>query len=373
MRARLVIIGSGTTGLCLAYEAARRTDPLSSPVLLLAGPEVTSPRLELCRHDLENAELALEARQGLRFWSGMRSQTGRDPGWNPCGAVVEVGAGVELSAWARLNELGAELRRDGDKVFDDDAGTLDVVRARACVEALAREAGAIVRVGERARAVRSIPGEPHVIETTAGEVLAEAVVIAGAGGRTLIPGGEPPLTRHTWRESSFGGDEEPDAAQTGEAAEPMVLEFLPTGELDASAVQEAFEERFGPRDSGAPGPRARVQGELVAAPERGGRLWVGGLGEPKGDAGALAVRALGEAERGEVRERTLWEGADGAPIIGQAPGLNGVWLACGFGAKASLLAPACAEALSSKILEGGGSWFSQERFQPTRSTLSWRG
>jgi glycine/D-amino acid oxidase-like deaminating enzyme len=373
MRARLVIIGSGTTGLCLALEAARRTDPLSAPVVLLAGGETTSPRLELCRHDLACADLVLEARHGIRFWSGLRARTGRDPGWNPCGALVEVSGEDELAAWGRLQELGAEIRRDGDKVFDDDAGTLEGERARACIEALAREAGAVVRMGEMALSVQAGPGRPLVVETTAGEISSDAVVLAGAGASSLTPGGAPELVSRIWRERSYGGEEEGGDEQAETEAAPLVLDFLPSGELDESAVADVFQERFGGPELGRAGVRARATGDLVAAPESGGRLWVGGVGDPSGDAAALAARAIGEISLGEERERALWEGPDGAPIIGAVPGTEGVWLACGFGAGAGLFAPACAEGLASRVLEGVSGWFSQPRYDATRSSVSWRG
>ena len=373
MRARLVIIGSGTTGLCLALEAARRTDPLSAPILLLAGSETTTPRLELCRHDLDSADLALEARHGIRFWSGLQARTGRESGWNPCGALVEVNAEDELCGWRRLHELGVNVRRDGEKVFDDDAGTLEGGRARACLEALAREAGAVVRTGERALSVHAEPASPLVVETTAGEVHAEAVVLAGAGANSLTPGGAPELVCQTWRERSYGGEEEGAKERAGTEEEPLVLDFLPSGELDASAVAEVFQERFGGPESGRAGARARVSGELVAAPESGGRLWVGGLGEAPGDAASLAARALGETSLGEERERKVWEGPDGAPIVGAVPGREGVWLACGFGSSAGLYAPACAEGLALRILEGTSGWFSQPLYDATRPSVSWRG
>jgi glycine/D-amino acid oxidase-like deaminating enzyme len=373
MRARLVIIGSGTTGLCLALEAARRTDPLSAPVLLLSGSEITTPGLELCRHDLDSADLALEARHGIRFWSGLQARTGRGSGWNPCGALVEVSAEGGLSGWGRLRELGVNVRREGEKVFDDDAGTLDGERARVCLEALAREAGAVVRLGERALTVHAEPSSPLVVETTAGEVNADAVVLAGAGATPLTPGGEPELVRRTWRERSFGGEGQGVSERPGIEEEPLVLGFLPSGELDANAVAEAFQERFGGQESGRAGARARVSGDLVAAPESGGRLWVGGIGGPSGDAAGLAARALGETSQGEERERAVWEGPDGSPIVGAVPGREGVWVACGFGVSASLFAPACAEGLASRILEGANGWFQHPRYDAMRPSVNWRG
>ena len=74
---------------------------------------------------------------------------------------------------------------------------------------------------------------------------------------------------------------------------------------------------------------------------------------------------------GEEREHALWEGPDGAPIVGEVPGYEGLWLACGFGARAGLLAPACAESLATQILEGGSGWFSQEIYDPSRPAVNW--
>jgi hypothetical protein len=39
----------------------------------------------------------------------------------------------------------------------------------------------------------------------------------------------------------------------------------------------------------------------------------------------LAAQALGEINPGEERERTVWEGGDGDPIVGRVPGVEGVW------------------------------------------------
>ena len=369
MRAHLVVIGSGTTGLSLALEAARRTDSLSAPVVLFAASETICPRLELCRHDLANTELALELRHGLRFWSGIRSQTGRDPGWNPCGAVVELGESEDLSGWNRLRELGASIRREGEKVFDDDAGTLEGGSARSCLESLAREAGAVVRMGEVAISVSVNPGQPLRVTTTTGEVTCDAVVLAGAGASALSPGGGPRLVSRTWRECSFGEEEEP--LEEAREADPLVLDFLPSGELDTVAVEEALQESFGGIEAGRARVRARVRGDLIAAPERTERIWVGSAEEPLEAAADLASRALGEVTSGEERTRVFWESPDGAPIIGPVPDCAGLWVACGFGLRAGLLAPACAEGVAARILEGGSGWFDRELYDPARPGVNW--
>jgi len=371
MYARLVVIGTGTTGLCLALEAARRTDPLSAPVVLLEGSQTTRPGLELCRHDLDGRGLALEARHGLRFWSGLRARTGRDPGWNPCGAVVELTGGGSPPGWARLRELGVSVRREGERIFDDDAGTLDGERARTCIEALAREAGAVVRKGEEVQEVRAEAGSPLEIRTSGGEFTCEDVVLAGAGASVFAPGGAPELLAKAWTEISHGGEKEICPPQETADTAPLVMDFLPSGELDLASVTDAFDDRFGEIEPGRAEVRGRVQGDLVAAPERGGRLWVGSVDYDANRAEDLAARAIGESSPGEERARTLWEGGDGSPIVGRMPDCEGVWLACGFGASADLLAPACAEGLATRVLEETGGWFEGSSYDPARSTVNW--
>jgi glycine/D-amino acid oxidase-like deaminating enzyme len=157
-----------------------------------------------------------------------------------------------------------------------------------------------------------------------------------------------------------------------EDAEPLILDFLDSGELDPASLADAFDDNFDDAEPSRAGVRARVAGEMVAAPERGGKLWVGSVNHEVERADQLARRALGESTRGEERTRTLWEGADGSPIVGRVPGCEGVWLACGFGAKAGLFAPACAEGLATRILGQGGGWFDDPACDPARSAISWQ-
>lgn len=371
MHARLVVIGTGTTGLCLALEAARRTDPLSEPVILLAGGETTRPRLELCRHDLEGRGRALEARHGLRFWSGLRARTGRDPGWNGCGAVVEMSGEDSPMGWERLRELGVALRREEDRIIDEDAGTLEGEQARACLEALSREAGAVVRKGEEARELLVEVGRPLVVRTAGDEITCDTVILAGAGAIGLTPCGAPELVKRTWTERSHGEGLQQHDLLGEEDTNPLMMDFPPSGELDPSSVASAFEARFGDTESGRVGVRARVRGDLIAAPDRGGRLWVGSVDYRAEHASQLALRALGESSPGEERIRAVWEGGDGAPLVGPVPECEGVWMACGFGANAGLFAPSCAEGLAARVLEETGGWFEESSCDPSRPAVSW--
>ena len=366
MRAHLVVIGSGITGLCLALEAARRTDALSRPVVLLAGDEDEPTGLELCRHDLEGG-LALEARHGVRFWSSFWQSTGRDPGWNACGALVDVGAEAP-SGWARARELGAAVRREGEALVDEEAGTLCLEKARRCLEALAREAGAIVRLGERVTELRVEAGEVLGLRTTGGTIDCNTVAIVGESAINLTPGGPPPLTQKTWRERGFG-DEAADE-RNARAPESKPSDLFGSDELGREFAASAFEERFEAEEPPRSEVRASVRGAVVASPDQHGQLWVGGVDCEGEQAALLAGEVLGEAASGEERTRPIWEPRDAAPIVGPVSTCQGVWLACGFGASASLFAPACAEGLATRILGGSGGWFDGPEFDPSRASLS---
>ncbi len=369
MRARIVIIGTGTTGLCLALELARRTNPLREPVLLISGGESASTELELCGHDLEGKGLALEARHGLRFWSGLWASTGRDPGWNSCGLLHKELWEDDPPARKRLLDLGASVRREAGDVIDEDAGTLLTAKAATCLEALAREAGAVVRTGEVALELVTDKGKITGVKTSGGLVSTSEVVLAGMRGATLVPGGPPALNRKEWTEFGYEVNEALAGEATGRETEREDL--FATNQLGVQAAASAFESHFEQEDPASSDVRARVSGDLVASPEPNGELWVRGLEQAEEEAAALAEEMLGSVWLKEQRTRSSWLADDERPVIGRVPSLEGAWMACGFGGQAGLLAPACAEWLAEQIMKGQSGWFSARDCDPARSSLSW--
>lgn len=371
MRARIVIIGTGTTGLCLALELARRTNPLTEPVLLISAGEPESTELELCRYELEGEGLHLEARHGLRFWSGLWAATGREAGWNSCGLAYERAREEDPPAWKRLLELGAAVRRESGFVFDEDAGTLSTAKAFACLVALAREAGAIVRTGEVAEELIIEAGKITGVKTSSGLISTEEVVLAGFAAASLAPSGPPVLNQKLWTE--FGYEASEGEALVGEATSGEREAETPraTGGLGMEAMATAFESHFDQEEPSSSEVRAQVSGSLVASPEQGGRLWVGGHKQGEADAGALAQRVLGSARLKGQRTRSSWLSTDESPVIGPLPEAGGAWIACAFGENTSLFAPACAEGLAERILKGESGWFSRQDCDPRRASLSW--
>ena len=371
MRARIVIIGTGTTGLCLALELARRTNPLSDPVLLVSAGETAPAELELCRYDLEVEALSLEARHGLRFWAGLWSATGRDPGWNPCGLTYAEVSTEGPPALKRMRELGASVHLEGGRVSDEDAGTLCTKKAAGSLEALAREAGAIVRKGEIAEGLVVEGGRVVGVKTSSGTISAGEVVLAGASAAALAPDGAPALSEKVWTEFAYDGEGR-DCAEEGASGEELGLEDLfTTNDLNPEAAAAVFESHFEQESPSGSEVRAQASGDLVASPEQGGRLWVGGFEQSESAAEELARRTLGAANSSSRRSHGLWSTADERPIVGPLPSIEGVWIGCAFGEKTSLLAPACAESLSDLILAGESGWFNGGVCDPSRAAVSW--
>jgi glycine/D-amino acid oxidase-like deaminating enzyme len=369
MRARIVIIGTDITGLCLALELARRTNPLREPVLLISGGELESAELELCCHNLEDKETALEARHGLRFWSGLWAATGRDPGWNSCGLVYEKGFEEHPTVWKRLLELGASVRREPGELFDEDAGTLSTAKAATCLEALAREAGAVVRIHEVAEELVIEAGKITGVKTSRGSISTSEVLLAGTGGATFAPGGPPVLNEKRWTEFGYEANEPLAVEATSRARDPKDL--FATNEQGREAAAGAFEAHFERDEPVSSEVMALVSGDLVASPEPEGRLWVRGAKQAEAERGALAERVLGCARVAAQRTHSSWMADDESPVIGPVPSVEGAWIACGFGEDVSLFAPACAEGLAERILKGESGWFSGKSCDPRRASLSW--
>lgn len=371
MRARIVIIGTGTTGLCLALELARRTNPLRDPVLLLSAGELASSEVELCRYDLEEEDLSLEARHGLRFWGGLWSATGRDPGWNPCGLSYERVSVGEPAALKRLQELGTSVRVEGGRVSDEDAGTLCTMKAAATLEALAREAGAIVRTGETAEELVVEDGRVIGVKTSRGMISTEGVVLAGASAAAVAPLGAPMLSERMWTEFAYDEEEGGSAEEDITGEDRGLDDLFAMNELNPEKAAAVFESHFEQEGPSGSDVSAQISGGLVASPEQSGRLWVGGFEQDEPAAEGLAQRMLGAARLSSQRSRCAWSTADERPIVGPLPSIRQAWIACAFGEKASLFAPACAESLSDLILAGESGWFSGGVCDPSRAAVSW--
>jgi sarcosine oxidase, subunit beta len=205
MQARVVIIGGGVMGVAIAWHCALRADPIEEPVVLLEKEQLgagSSGRSgAILRQHYSDPELACMARDSLRVYADFELRTGRSIAFQRTGVVTLAGpAQPELLARVERNivmqrALGIDTQRleapalralvpglsIGDGVigaFEPGAGGVDPLRTVEAFAAVAREHGAITRVGVRALELVVERGRVRGVETDHGRIACEQVVVA---------------------------------------------------------------------------------------------------------------------------------------------------------------------------------------------------
>jgi sarcosine oxidase subunit beta len=216
MRARILIVGGGVMGTSIAMHAARRSDPLESPVVLLERREFgagSSGRSgAILRQFYSDRELIGMARDSLREYASFEARTGRAIGFTRCGVLTLGGAekpgSVELVERniALMRGCGVEVERVtaremrelvpgiaiGDATvgaWERASGYVDPQRTVDAFAALARFYGATLRTQVEVRGFAVENGRIRGVETGDGRVEAELVVVAaGPWTRRLLLG-----------------------------------------------------------------------------------------------------------------------------------------------------------------------------------------
>ena len=214
MRAEIAIVGGGVMGTAVAMRAARRTDPLSEPVVLFERRELgagSSGRSgAILRQMYADAEVAAMARDSLREYAAFQDRTGRSIGFARTGVLTIAGpAGSETAEHvaanvAMMRTIGIDVRSvdaeemrrlcKGVEVSDDAVGAWEpgggFVDAQRTVEqfgALARDHGAVTRVGVGVNELIVEDGRVVGLETDAGRCDAKQVVlVAGPWTHALL-------------------------------------------------------------------------------------------------------------------------------------------------------------------------------------------
>lgn len=211
-------------GTAIAWSLARRAHPIDAPVVLFEKSDLAAGSSgrsgAILRQFYSDRELVCMARDSLRVYARMQATTGRDIAFQKMGVLTIGGPGApdsidlvqrnaELlrsnSIDARLLDAAAMRALVPGLVVDDgavgchepDGAGVDPVRTVETFAALAREAGAITRLGERVLAIETDGGRVRAVRTDSGRVECERVVVAaGPWSAPLLAaiGVELPLT-----------------------------------------------------------------------------------------------------------------------------------------------------------------------------------
>jgi glycine/D-amino acid oxidase-like deaminating enzyme len=205
MRARIVIVGGGVMGTSIAMHAARRCDPLAEPVVLLeknalaAGSSGRSGAI--LRQHYSTRELAGMARDSLREYASFYRRTGRWIGFRSTGVLTlagperpefmaqvernvamqrSIGIDTRLVDAQEIRGLVAGIEVDDAAVaaYEPGAGFVDPLRTVEAFATLARAAGATTRMGVSLTGLAIEGGRVRAVETDAGPIEAEQVVVA---------------------------------------------------------------------------------------------------------------------------------------------------------------------------------------------------
>lgn len=282
------------------------------------------------------------------------------------GALAATGHVIERLDAAALAELEPGLAPDlAGGVRVEGAHAFHPVLATVAMAEYARSRGAVVRTNTTVRGLLCLRGKTVGVFTDDGPITAGAVVCAaGPWLRSLAlqAGADVPVfgstgylvrtapVRHltfrhtimqsTWHGTTSGIDRNtlPDMRQVADGDEPFgvtrvvfSLQPLPTGEVVLGSSS---------------GPAISVDGAAA------------GETQDLTIAGRIARSALRYVPSlAEVGVRASWHGIrpmtpDSMPIVGRAPGVDGLWIATGYGIDGMPLAPGTARMLANHLVSG---------------------
>lgn len=414
MKARILIVGGGVMGTSIALNAARRTDPLTEPVVLIERRELgagcSGRSGAILRQFYASREVAGMARDSLRAYSTFTARTGRAIGFHRSGVLTLGGppgsaaaSGVEanvammqsIGIEARLVDAG-EMRRlvPGIRVRDDERGAwepesgfVDPMRVVEQFAALARTYGAVTRPGVEATRLVVEGGRVTAVETSEDPIEAEqVVVVAGPWSARLLAaaGVELPLRVVRPEQVFLQGPEGPEPLRSGEPArpraEPDPLERLgvdATGQLledDAPVphpvildLEHGYYARFDPtRGQTRLGRTDHEHDDVLDDPDA--------LDERVGtemrafSREALPRRLPVYADLPDVDAQAAWYTLtpDSQALIGPLPGVENLLVVTGFSGHGFKLAPSVGEGVTQMLFGDPVSAFDPDFFAPGR-------
>jgi len=409
MKAKFVIVGGGVMGVSIAWHAASRADSLEEPIVLLekkalaAGSSGRSGAI--LRQHYSQREVAAMARDSLKVFAAFEKRTGRSIGFQRTGVLtiaspnrpedlalirrnvemqVSIGIDTRLVDAAEMRRLvpGMSIGDGSIGAYEPGGGGVDPVATVHAFAALAREKGAVTKIGVGATGLLVRGDRVCGVETEDGRIEAETVVVAaGPWTRKLLARAGVDLPLRAVKPEQLFLEMPPPAKKTDddEGEGPTILAHgLRTLEPAAHPVVLDLEHGFyarcesHPSPLGFAGPLTRVgrmdyaEDEEIQDPDA--------VDDTVGDAFRAWAREGISARIGAYRDRpevgascgmyTL--SPDAQALIGPLQELPGLILVSGFSGHGFKLSPSIGEGVAQMLRGEPVSAFDPAFFDPGR-------
>ncbi|MFT7669335.1 MAG: glycine/D-amino acid oxidase-like deaminating enzyme [Planctomycetota bacterium] len=428
MKARIVIVGGGVIGVSVALHAARRTDPLREPVMLLERDAVgTSPSAcsaAVLGQFFGTRHASGMARDSLRYYEGLESKTGRSLGFLRTGVLTlakshetggrermrelvemqdSIGIRIECVDANRIRALfpGIVIPDDAIGAWEPTAGCLDPGRAIESLSSLARNRGAVIRAGNQVSEIVRENGRVVGVETSDGYIACEQVVVtAGPWTRAILQdlGVDLPL-ESVLAERFYVGS---TMAEVEEEPSETLMSLAgtetsgATGWYSRDALSTASIEDDDDGHTGSGQPALKVAHPVFTDPETGfyvrcdplhRRASIGRRGtsftvvndpdqfDPTVTEefstwarGALESRFPDYADVPDVGAESglFTRTPDNQPVLGPIESVPGLYVACGFAGHSFTMAPSVGEGIAQMLMGEPVSAFEEECYAPSR-------
>jgi sarcosine oxidase subunit beta len=359
----ILLIGGGILGVSIAYHLARRR---AGRVVLLEksflGAGASGKACVILRRLPESAAVAPLARHSQRVYEHLPETGGGAPVFSRTGLVLLQPQGTGDATPPGLLPLGGlelmeidpnlHLAEGETALYDDAAGTVEPVQVLTLLAEQARRHGADLRQGVEVKAVMVEKGKVTGVETNEGPYACGALVLAAGPWSAALARGVKaalPVRACRWQAALFRRP--PDLARRavvcldpgqGLYFKPAPGEWVEAGAL-AAEEGEVDPDRYDEVADGEwlRGVRQRLSRRFPAMHRGYGR----------GGYGALAAVT-----------------PDGVPLLDRLPGVEGAWVAAGFGGQDVALAPAAGRLLSELMLGGRAEDLDPAPFRLSRFT-----
>ncbi len=409
MKAKILIVGGGAMGTSIAQHAAQRTDALTEPVVLIEKNQLGSGSSgasgAIVHMAYSDRMLAGMSRDALKAYGQMKASTGRSVGYRRTGVMV-IADSDDASQRDRLladiemhNSIGIVSHRVGaDEIrtlcpgievsdtatasFEPEGGFVDARRTIQTFATLARNAGCATRIGMGKPEVMVEKGRAVGVSTEDGEFEAPIVVLAVGPWTSQVLAKlnvELPLQIARVQDHYLEMppmelvDEEDDEFSESGSGEfetrfiPDPLDLVPVPHPVVIDLSKRFTLRAEPHEQRTRVGRLGLQeSETIAGPRD-----LVGAKDPHFEAWAreaVSARMPIYRDMGSMggTEAAIVRTPDNLPVVGQVPGIEGLYVVTGFTGNDFHLAPSIGEGVAQMILEQPVSAFDPERLSALR-------